>query len=168
VLKRNCATEGVAFEILSNPEFLAEGTAMADLQEPDRVLIGGCQDTASGLAAIEALKRVYAHWIPDERILTSNLWSAELAKLTANAMLAQRISRCVRGGGVGGGEKGGVGFCARARERAVARATLADALVLLCLALQGPRPNHTPPPPPMSCLPSSNTLNAKTRHQNTT
>lgn len=65
---------------------------MADLQKPDRVLIGGCQDTPSGLAAIEALKRVYARWVPAERILTSNLWSAELAKLTANAMLAQRIS----------------------------------------------------------------------------
>jgi UDPglucose 6-dehydrogenase len=92
VLKRNCAAPGVSFEILSNPEFLAEGTAIADLQKPDRVLIGGCQDTESGLAAIETLKRVYAHWIPEQRILTSNLWSAELAKLTANAMLAQRIS----------------------------------------------------------------------------
>ena len=91
VLKRNCTDPSVQFEILSNPEFLAEGTAIADLQKPDRVLIGG-QETEAGAAAIAKLKWVYAHWIADERILTANLWSAELAKLTANAFLAQRIS----------------------------------------------------------------------------
>lgn len=91
VLKRNCSDPKVNFEILSNPEFLAEGTAMEDLRKPDRVLIGG-QETDSGRAAIAALKSVYTHWIPEERVLTANLWSAELAKLTANAFLAQRIS----------------------------------------------------------------------------
>uniref|UniRef100_A0A7S0WV08 UDP-glucose 6-dehydrogenase n=1 Tax=Chlamydomonas leiostraca TaxID=1034604 RepID=A0A7S0WV08_9CHLO len=91
VLKRNCSDPSVNFEILSNPEFLAEGTAMEDLRKPDRVLIGGAE-TESGRAAIAALKAVYAHWIPEERILSANLWSAELAKLTANAFLAQRIS----------------------------------------------------------------------------
>lgn len=82
---------GVKFQILSNPEFLAEGTAIADLFAPDRVLIGGDQD-AEGLKAIEGLVGVYAHWVPRERILTTNVWSSELSKLTANAFLAQRIS----------------------------------------------------------------------------
>lgn len=91
VLKRNCSDPNVHFEILSNPEFLAEGTAIEDLKLPDRVLIGGA-DTESGQKAIQSLASVYAHWIPRERILTANLWSAELAKLTANAFLAQRIS----------------------------------------------------------------------------
>eukprot|EP00877_Chromochloris_zofingiensis_P011538 jgi/Chrzof1/6638/Cz19g03190.t1 len=91
VLKRNCTDSEVNFEILSNPEFLAEGTAIQDLQQPDRVLIGG-QQTESGIKAIQTLASVYAHWIPQDRIITANLWSAELAKLTANAMLAQRIS----------------------------------------------------------------------------
>ncbi|KAL4438965.1 hypothetical protein ABPG77_006902 [Micractinium sp. CCAP 211/92] len=91
VLRRNCTNPDVHFEILSNPEFLAEGTAIEDLTAPDRVLIGG-KDTESGRAAIETLASVYAHWVPQERILRANLWSAELAKLTANAMLAQRIS----------------------------------------------------------------------------
>ncbi|PRW61304.1 UDP-glucose dehydrogenase [Chlorella sorokiniana] len=91
VLRRNCKHKGVQFEILSNPEFLAEGTAIEDLTAPDRVLIGG-KDTPSGRAAVEALASVYAHWVPHERILCTNLWSAELSKLTANAMLAQRIS----------------------------------------------------------------------------
>lgn len=91
VLRRNCADPKVEFEILSNPEFLAEGTAIRDLTSPDRVLIGG-RDTPSGRDAVQALADVYAHWVPRERILTTNLWSAELAKLTANAMLAQRIS----------------------------------------------------------------------------
>eukprot|EP00884_Botryococcus_braunii_P014768 jgi/Botrbrau1/23292/Bobra.0102s0033.1 len=91
VLRRNCADNNVHFEILSNPEFLAEGTAIEDLTHPDRVLIGG-RDTPSGRAAIEKLKSVYAHWVPEDRILCTNLWSAELSKLTANAMLAQRIS----------------------------------------------------------------------------
>ena len=88
VLQRNVADPNVHFEILSNPEFLAEGTAIQDLTMPDRVLIGG-NDTESGQAAIKTLKAVYEHWIPSERILTANLWSAELAKLTANAFLAQ-------------------------------------------------------------------------------
>ena len=83
--------EGRDFQILSNPEFLAEGTAIADLQTPDRVLIGGDQ-TPEGKAAIQRLVDVYAAWVPRERILTTNLWSSELSKLTANAFLAQRIS----------------------------------------------------------------------------
>ena len=91
VLKRNCSDPAVQFEILSNPEFLAEGTAIADLKAPDRVLIGG-QETDAGRAAVDRLRWVYAHWVPAAQILATNLWSAELAKLTANAMLAQRIS----------------------------------------------------------------------------
>mmetsp|Transcript_55 Transcript_55/g.200 ORF Transcript_55/g.200 Transcript_55/m.200 type:complete len:489 (+) Transcript_55:155-1621(+) len=91
VLRRNCDDDSVQFDILSNPEFLAEGTAVADLMKPDRVLIGG-KDTARGRQAMEVLKSVYAHWVPEENILLTNLWSAELTKLTANAMLAQRIS----------------------------------------------------------------------------
>lgn len=84
-------TNGVKFQVLSNPEFLAEGTAVQDLHHPDRVLIGGDQ-TPEGLAAIEALTQVYAHWVPRERIIQTRLWSSELSKLTANAFLAQRIS----------------------------------------------------------------------------
>jgi len=82
---------GVKFQILSNPEFLAEGTAVADLLNPDRVLVGG-DTTIEGLQAVEALVNVYANWIPKERILTTNVWSSELSKLTANAFLAQRVS----------------------------------------------------------------------------
>jgi UDPglucose 6-dehydrogenase len=82
---------GHKFEVLSNPEFLAEGTAVADLIAPDRVLIGG-ERTPGGEAAIQALVDVYAHWVPRERIITTNLWSSELSKLVANAFLAQRIS----------------------------------------------------------------------------
>jgi UDPglucose 6-dehydrogenase len=78
-------------QVLSNPEFLAEGTAVEDLESPDRILIGG-EQTPGGLAAIEKLVSVYARWVPRERILTTNLWSSELAKLVANAFLAQRIS----------------------------------------------------------------------------
>lgn len=78
---------GVDFHILSNPEFLAEGTAIADLHSPDRVLIGG-----EDAEAVQALVDVYATWVPRERILTTNLWSSELSKLTANAFLAQRVS----------------------------------------------------------------------------
>ena len=83
--------KGLNFQVLSNPEFLAEGTAITDLQNPDRVLIGGdeCED---GQKAIKALVNIYAHWVPRERILTTKLWSSELSKLTANAFLAQRIS----------------------------------------------------------------------------
>ena len=82
---------GVHFEVLSNPEFLAEGTAMADLAAPDRVLIGGA-DTARGQAAVAELLSLYAAWVPRERILTTNVWSSELSKLAANAFLAQRVS----------------------------------------------------------------------------
>jgi UDPglucose 6-dehydrogenase len=81
----------VKFEVLSNPEFLAEGTAIADLELPDRVLIGG-HDTAEGQAAVDALVGVYAQWVPKDRILTTNVWSSELSKLAANAFLAQRVS----------------------------------------------------------------------------
>ncbi|WVR07908.1 hypothetical protein IAU60_004951 [Kwoniella sp. DSM 27419] len=79
------------FDILSNPEFLAEGTAIADLFAPDRVLIGSLQ-TERGLDACQSLANVYANWVPKDRILTVGLWSSELSKLAANAMLAQRIS----------------------------------------------------------------------------
>ncbi|MCW2118487.1 UDP-glucose 6-dehydrogenase [Flavobacterium sp. 7A] len=82
---------GVHFEVLSNPEFLAEGTAIDDLFNADRVLIGGKQ-TEKGLAAIQSLVDVYAHWLSPKQILTTNVWSSELSKLTANAFLAQRIS----------------------------------------------------------------------------
>jgi UDPglucose 6-dehydrogenase len=82
---------GVQFQILSNPEFLAEGTAIDDLLSPDRVLIGGDPDE-DGQKAIKALSDIYANWIPAERILTTNVWSSELSKLTANAFLAQRVS----------------------------------------------------------------------------
>jgi len=85
------AGRSVDFQILSNPEFLAEGTAMADLEFPSRVLIGG-EETPGGQAAIQALANVYAQWIPREKIITTNLWSSELSKLVANAFLAQRIS----------------------------------------------------------------------------
>lgn len=81
----------VHFEILSNPEFLAEGTAIKDLFKSDRVLIGG-DETESGQKAVQALVDIYTNWIPKEKILTTNVWSSELAKLASNAMLAQRIS----------------------------------------------------------------------------
>ena len=82
---------GVHFEILSNPEFLAEGTAVQDLFKSDRVLIGGDQ-TETGQEAVQALVDIYTNWIPKEKILTTNVWSSELSKLASNAMLAQRIS----------------------------------------------------------------------------
>ena len=82
---------GVQYQILSNPEFLAEGTAVEDLLSPDRVLIGGGTDEA-GQNAIQSLVDIYANWVPKERILTTNVWSSELSKLTANAFLAQRVS----------------------------------------------------------------------------
>jgi UDPglucose 6-dehydrogenase len=82
---------GVNFQILSNPEFLAEGTAITDLEQADRVLIGG-EETPEGQEAIQALVNIYAAWLPKERILTTNVWSSELSKLTANAFLAQRVS----------------------------------------------------------------------------
>lgn len=82
---------GVKFEVLSNPEFLAEGSAVKDLQNPNRILIGG-EETVEGRKAVQVLVDIYAHWVPHERMITTNLWSSELSKLTANAFLAQRIS----------------------------------------------------------------------------
>ena len=82
---------GVNFEILSNPEFLAEGTAVEDLLKADRILIGG-DDTPSGKSAKNTLSAIYEHWLPKERILQTNVWSSELSKLVANAFLAQRVS----------------------------------------------------------------------------
>jgi UDPglucose 6-dehydrogenase len=79
------------FEVLSNPEFLAEGTAVADLENPDRILVGG-ERTPGGEKAMATLVEIYARWVPRERIITTNLWSSELSKLVANAFLAQRIS----------------------------------------------------------------------------
>ncbi|KZT01616.1 nucleotide sugar dehydrogenase [Laetiporus sulphureus 93-53] len=90
ILEAN-SRQGCRFDILSNPEFLAEGTAITDLFSPDRVLIGSLQ-TPEGKNASAALAAVYANWVPQERILTVGLWSSELSKLAANAMLAQRIS----------------------------------------------------------------------------
>ncbi|MGM1429353.1 nucleotide sugar dehydrogenase [Sphingobacterium lactis] len=79
--------KGIQFHVLSNPEFLAEGTAIQDLHNPDRILIGG-----EDKGAIAALKSIYEAWVPSERIITTNLWSSELSKLVANAFLAQRVS----------------------------------------------------------------------------
>ncbi|XP_061346573.1 UDP-glucose 6-dehydrogenase 1-like [Gastrolobium bilobum] len=84
-------SKGIKYQILSNPEFLSEGTAIQDLLNPDRVLIGGNQGP-EGQEAIQKLKDIYAHWVPEDRIITTNLWSAELSKLADNAFLAQRIS----------------------------------------------------------------------------
>ena len=84
-------TRGIKFSVLSNPEFLAEGTAVQDLITPDRVLIGG-ERTPDGEEAMKSLVEVYARWVPRDRIITTNLWSSELSKLVANAFLAQRIS----------------------------------------------------------------------------
>ena len=81
----------IKYQILSNPEFLSEGTAIQDLLDPDRVLIGG-RDGPESQEAIQKLKDIYAHWVPEDRIITTNLWSAELSKLADNAFLAQRIS----------------------------------------------------------------------------
>lgn len=90
VLKANHKSN-VQFQILSNPEFLSEGTAMTDLLHADRILIGG-EETQEGAEAIDSLAWVYEHWIPRKNILTTNTWSSELSKLAANAFLAQRIS----------------------------------------------------------------------------
>ena len=84
-------SNGAEFHVLSNPEFLAEGTAVEDLENPDRVLIGG-ESSPAGMQAAETLASVYARWVPRDRIITTNLWSSELSKLVANAYLAQRIS----------------------------------------------------------------------------
>lgn len=81
------STSKATFHVLSNPEFLAEGTAIQDLFNPDRILIGG-----ENKEAIKTLTDIYATWVPREKILNSNIWSSELSKLTANAFLAQRIS----------------------------------------------------------------------------
>ena len=89
ILEKN--SNGIQFEILSNPEFLAEGTAIQDLFKSDRVLIGG-DNTKSGQRAVKALSKIYNRWIPESKILTTNVWSSELSKLASNAMLAQRIS----------------------------------------------------------------------------
>ena len=78
-------------QVLSNPEFLAEGTAIQDLHDPDRILIGG-EETDEGRKAVDTLAAIYGTWVPDDRIIKTNLWSSELSKLTANAFLAQRIS----------------------------------------------------------------------------
>jgi len=83
--------KGLKFEILSNPEFLAEGTAIKDLENPDRILIGA-METPEGQKALQNIVDIYAHWIPREKIVTTSVWSSELTKLVANAMLAQRIS----------------------------------------------------------------------------
>ena len=83
--------KGLKFQIISNPEFLAEGTAINDLETPDRVLIGG-METPEGQRAIEEVVAIYANWVPRERIITTNLWSSELTKLVSNALLAQRVS----------------------------------------------------------------------------
>ena len=82
---------GIEFHVLSNPEFLAEGTAIRDLESPDRVLIGS-MTVPDSHEAMQALVDVYAHWVPRERIITTNVWSSEMSKLVSNAMLAQRIS----------------------------------------------------------------------------
>ena len=82
---------GVDFQVVSNPEFLAEGTAMIDLDKPDRVLIGG-EKTPEGEIAVETIANIYSSWVPREKIIKTNIWSSELSKLAANAFLAQRIS----------------------------------------------------------------------------
>jgi len=87
----NSNGDGLFFDVVSNPEFLAEGTAIDDMENPDRVLIGG-RETPSGQQAVQAIVDIYAEWVPRERIITTNLWSSELSKLVANAFLAQRIS----------------------------------------------------------------------------
>ena len=81
----------IRFEILSNPEFMSEGTAIRDMEDPDRVLIGS-HDTVTGNAARDELLKIYLKWVPKEKIITTKLWSSELSKLVANAFLAQRIS----------------------------------------------------------------------------
>ena len=86
------ADNDCSFEILSNPEFLAEGTAINDLLFPDRVLIGGNSDTEDGIVAMNVLKSLYLNWVQEDHILLSNVWSSELSKLVANAFLAQRVS----------------------------------------------------------------------------
>ncbi len=88
----NSNPDNIRFQVLSNPEFLAEGTAVSDLENPDRVLIGGDLESPAGRAAVEELVKIYTHWVPREKILTTDVWSSEMSKLAANAFLAQRIS----------------------------------------------------------------------------
>ena len=83
--------ESIQFEVISNPEFLAEGTAINDLQNPDRVLIGG-EESKNGIKAVDTISKIYSNWVTKEKIITTNLWSSELSKLASNAFLAQRIS----------------------------------------------------------------------------
>ena len=83
--------EGVNFQILSNPEFLAEGTAISDLLSPDRILIGSFGG-AEAMHAENVLASIYERWVPKDKILFTKIWSSELSKLAANAMLAQRVS----------------------------------------------------------------------------
>ena len=83
--------KGLHFQIVSNPEFLAEGTAIRDLEKPDRVLIGG-MESEEGRRAVDTVASIYRRWVPEERIITTNLWSSELTKLVSNALLAQRVS----------------------------------------------------------------------------
>lgn len=87
----NSNGDGLCFDVVSNPEFLAEGTAIRDMENPDRVLVGA-RETPSGQRALQAIVDIYAQWVPRERIITTNLWSSELSKLAANAFLAQRVS----------------------------------------------------------------------------
>lgn len=87
----NSNDRGIHFDVISNPEFLAEGSAVQDMENPDRVLVGG-RETPSGQKAIQAIVDIYGHWVPRKRIIATNLWSSELSKLVANAFLAQRIS----------------------------------------------------------------------------
>lgn len=87
----SAGNKGVHFEVISNPEFLAEGTAIRDLEEPDRILIG-YKETATGRKARDEIVAIYTHWVPEEKIIVSSIWSSELSKLVANAFLAQRIS----------------------------------------------------------------------------
>ena len=87
----NSNTRGLHFDVVSNPEFLAEGTAIRDMEHPDRVLVGG-RETPSGQKAVETIAEIYSNWVPKERIIATNVWSSELSKLAANAFLAQRVS----------------------------------------------------------------------------
>ncbi len=87
----NANDKGIRFDVISNPEFLAEGTAIRDLLDPDRVLIGS-RENETGINARSRIQEIYSHWVPKERILTTNVWSSELSKLASNAFLAQRIS----------------------------------------------------------------------------
>ena len=87
----NSNGQAIHFDVVSNPEFLAEGSAIQDMENPDRVLVGG-RETPSGQKAVQSIVDIFSQWVPRERIITTNLWSSELSKLTANAFLAQRVS----------------------------------------------------------------------------